>query len=664
DRTTINCKHISGQITRTEHEAVEGTKIQTRTYDLLRRLTQQTDGITTNTTVYDMMDRKTSEYSDQRGTIWYYYYTSGSKKGLLDRREHIGLDGTTLVGRDKYNQYDSLKRPTKITYTDATPAIRTVEFTYDKAGSCANFSNAEGRLCQTTVKDTTSTLVLTRVRGYDNTGKVKTLATTLNQPNKTYTMSYEYGPMGNRTKVTYPQGREVNYTYDTMGRLDKVQEAVTGSTVYAEYDNYNAAGRAGEVKVNDNKVTETRNYDPYHRLDNILIEKAGVSTPHMDQGVAYNDYGEVDEIDGDLLGNSVLFVYSYNQWGYITQAGSLGYQNYGTLNYVYDSDGRLEWKDNKVYTYDYTSPGYRLDRRSGADQLRLFYNQGGSVSSRTQSGNSSSYTYDHNQQLTRVVQNGSTIAEFGYDENGERWWKQDTAQGRDHYYITPEMDVQNDNGTWIPAHYINGPEGRISVQAGSGDGDDVALMEHTRHKMLADLQSLESIQGVMNWTYHSAAMLMLHPELPAAANNLLMLLLLIGVLSFGWSLMRSARRQSVLGRMRVNFARLLLGAGLVDAARASALVRISGTSFMRRNRKLALGVPMVMLALFMFQCARNDSELDGALAGAGNPILGLVGSGNFADGLPNANQGRYFHTNQVGNVNLVTDKHGNAILTP
>lgn len=660
NRTTVSCKHIGGQVTRTEYQATEGTKVLTRSYDRFRRLEQLADGLTTTTYVYDMLDRKKSEENDQKGKTWYYYYESGAYAGLLDRREHFGTNGTTLVGKDKYDTYDSLKRPTKITYTDVASATRVVEYTYDQTGSCSTFSNAKGRLCQSTVKNTSGTVVLTRVRGYDNTGKLKTLATTLNQPNKKYTMAYEYGPMGNRTKVTYPQGREANYTYDTMGRLDKVQEAVTGTTVYADYNDYNAAGRAGEVLVNNSGVTETRTYDDYHRLTNIKVDK-GLFTTHMDQALTYTGFGEIDTIDGDLVGNAIFFDYDYNKWGYITRAESAGYQNYGTMTFGYDSSARLQWKDAKAYTYHSTRK-YRVSSRTGSDNLSLSYNAGGAVSFRVKSGTTSAYTYDHNQQLLKVIQGGSTVAEFGYDENGKRWLKTDTVQGRDHYYISPEMDVQNNNGTWIPAHYINGPEGRISVQSGSGTGVDLVLQQYTQHKMLADLQSLESVQGFVNWGYHTAAMYVLHPAMPAAANALLVLLLLIGVISFTWIFLRSAREQSALGRMRMRFADLLFDAGLLNATRADAFAEAAGTSFMRRNRKLALGIPLVMLGLFTFQCAQNESELDGALAGQGIP--GLLGAGNFANGLPNANQGRYFHTNKVGNVNLVTDKNGNAIATP
>ncbi|MCR9145078.1 MAG: FG-GAP-like repeat-containing protein [bacterium] len=666
NRTKTGCKDIQGRTTLTENQTSDGTKTQTWQYDALGQVTQSSDTLSTTTTTYDMMGRKTSIDNDQRGKQVLAYQSSWG--GMLRTISYFDTDNDR-IGRWRVDNIDSRKRPTsigRIVYESdgvTVASSRRTLLSYDAAGDCSSFANAAGRLCKTRVQRKIGsgayTALLTRVHAYDNSGNLKMLRTRLEEPGHDYTMSYEYGPEGNRTKVKYPAGREANYTYDNMGRISQVQEAGTGSTVYATYADYNPTGQAGEVYVNNNNAKETRSYDDYHRLSNIKIEKVGVAV-HMDQALSYTGFGEINTVSGTLVGNSISFDYNYNQWGFITRAESTGYQNYGTLTFDYDTSARLSQKDGKDYTYDDAgNRKYRVVSRSGADNLTLSYNKAGSVVSRSQNGTTNNYEYNYNQQLLKVKQGGATQAEFEYDSAGNRWMKKD-ANGRIHYYITPEMDVQNFNGSWIPAHYIMGPEGRIAVMSGSGTGKDIVFQQHAKHTMLAELQNLQSVSGIANWSYHTAAMFVLHPAVPNAANGLLILLTLLALAAFGWFFLQSAHSRSALGGLRAQLALVFLGWELISHERALAFSRTHGTSFMRRHRRLSLALPLALMGLLSFHCAQNDEQMNAA--GLNPGMIGL--DGNALNGLPNPNQGRYFHTNKVGNVHLVTDKFSNAITTP
>ena len=72
---------------------------------------------------------------------------------------------------------------------------------------------------------------------YDTLNRAVSMAQTINSV--PFTMNYSYDKAGNRTKLTYPSGKIVEYTYDVDDRLDLVK--VSGVTL-ADY-NYDSLDR-------------------------------------------------------------------------------------------------------------------------------------------------------------------------------------------------------------------------------------------------------------------------------------------------------------------------------------------------------------------------------------------------------------------------------------
>ncbi len=641
--------------------ADEGTRWQSHSYDAVGRKTQVNDNITSTTIVYDMLDRVTERNNDQRGKE-IYTYTNDTNWGGMLREINFYDTNNKRIGREKTHFIDASKRPTLIgrdvydPNTGASLSQRRVSLTYDDAGDCSGWANAKGRLCRTYVERQINggafTKLLTRIYAYDNRGNVKTVQTKVEQENNTYITGYEYGRMENLKKVTYPSGRVVSYDYDHMGRPWR---AIGNGTTYYQYTNYTAADRPGNVAYG-NGAAEIRGYDSYHRLDEMRVTGGGQT--HLDQDIVYNDFNEIKTID-DVTGANKDFAFTYNKWGYLKQA--IGTNSYGTLNYSYDSSGRLSQKDGKTYTYN--SGTHQVASRTG-DSLALTYNAAGSVQQRSKFGEATkTYEYDHDQQMLKVKTGGTTLAEYEYDADGKRWFKKD-SNGDRHYYITPELDVQHKgNNSWVHTEYVVGPEGPVTAITENGNGLSL-LRDHARHTMLAGLYDLQTLSGATAWFYHTMAMVATHPAAPAAANLLLIALTALALLAFFWSYFRSGHRGSLLGRLRIAFAMQLARSGILSPVRAHAFARVHGTGFMRRRRMLSLAMPLALVGMLSFQCSSNNNELDGALIpGDGSELLGLLGFASTA-GDPLANTTRYFHSNQVGNVRIVTQGNGTASAKP
>ncbi len=661
NRVTVTCYDIQDRETRRQFNASEGNKAQTWQFDSIGRVTQESDVLTTTTTTYDSLSRVTEIYNTQRGYEKYFYNNNSSMGGMLHYVEYYDTDNKK-TGREKTHFIDSLKRPTLIgrdVYDPASGASlsqRRVSMTYDQAGDCAGFANAKGRLCRSYVERQIGggafTKLLTRIYGYDTRGNVKSLSTKLEQHNKTYTMQYQYNRMENIGKVTFPAGRVVNYTYDHMGRI--WQAGTSGPR--ATYTNYSATDRPGTVTLGNGAV-ENRIYDAYNRLGVVNIMKSGSSI--LWHGLSYTNFSEINTVSGTTGGQSVYYNFDYNDWGFIKQAQSTGTGNYGTLNYSYDSHARLSQKDGG--TYSYVTGGHKVTSHT-AGLTNVHYNKTGSVVSKTKNGITYNFAYDHNQQLLEAKRAGVTVAKFEYDANGDRWMKED-ADGTLHFYITSELEAQKQGGTWSHTEYTHGPDGPIAADTKSGAGTALHMMEqHTRHQMLASLMDTGTVTGGASFLYHTAGMLITHPSVPAAGTLFLMLLTGFGIAAFVWSYWRSARIGGLLGNFRVRSAYALAGAGILNNGQAYRLAKTSGSSFMRRRRFLSLALPLALVSMLNLQCSSNEQELDGAAVPAGE-MLGLLGFASTL-GEPVAGTTRYFHSNQVGNVRLVTDGSGNITSKP
>jgi RHS repeat-associated protein len=405
-------------------------------YDALNRLTQTiddyngTNSYTPNTTTgiaYDALDR-TTQVTDPSNLATTYGYD-----GLSDATGQVSPDtGTTSRTFDAAGDvtsrtdargvvtqyaYDALNRLTQVIYP-AQPSLN-VTYTYDQAtpiSGCPNNFNIGHLTTMTDASGTTSWC-------YTNQGDIRQVRQVINST--VYLHGYAY-TAGRRLKwLEYPSGFELEYGYDTDGRVSTIGYLQQPSP-YGSY-------------------TDTT-------LTSLIT------------GVTYEPFGPVAGYTYALDGQSVTRTYDANYR--LTDLVSTGL----TLHFLRDAKGRIEAEGNaaganpanETYQYDPLDRLLTLTNGSGTVEQSFTYNATGDRTSATlagqatqtyaynagthqlnsvgglargvdANGNTTSMTdgngellglgYDNRNRLTTVTSAGNTIANYQYNGEGQRVWR-------------------------------------------------------------------------------------------------------------------------------------------------------------------------------------------------------------------------------------------------
>jgi len=283
-------------------------------YDVNDRLTQvQTPNSATTGYIYDDLGNLIKETSPDRGTLSYTHDAAGNIITSTDAR-----------GVQAIYTYDALNRRTQVNLPGSTLAIR---YTYD---TCAN---GNGRLC--TVSDASGT---TRY-GYDAFGNIVEQNRTIQ--GITYRTQYTYDAANRVTRITYPDGRVIDYGRDAVGRIGSVNLTVDGVTTTLSGNRAYRADRLLTVQTFGNGLTETRGYDLQGRLQTYTLGT-----------VENRDYALYD-VNGNLKT--------------LTASAFSG-------GYSYDELNRLasETREAVVYGFEYDGNGNREAFTQNAETIAIF----------------------------------------------------------------------------------------------------------------------------------------------------------------------------------------------------------------------------------------------------------------------------------------------------
>ncbi|MCK5920960.1 MAG: RHS repeat protein, partial [Methylococcales bacterium] len=281
--------------------------ITTATYDQLNRVVAMTDG-ENNVTQYqfDQAGNQTAIIDAEGVRTGYQYDTLNRLVRVTENEQLFGPSGVdvNVVTQYQYNAlgnrlvitnaraftqstttYDSLNRPIQV--EDALGNM--TQMAYNALGSRTVVTDANGAtttfsydgLNRLTLTSYTSdneqvhhtyNAVGNRLQMVDNAGITNYLyddydrLISVTNP-FTGTILYNYDLVGNRTKLTYPDGKVISYTYDEDNRLLIVYDGGTASTTYS----YDDAGRLLETAL-PNGVSTTYSYDDANRLISIFHE--------------------------------------------------------------------------------------------------------------------------------------------------------------------------------------------------------------------------------------------------------------------------------------------------------------------------------------------------------------------------------------------------------
>jgi RHS repeat-associated protein len=334
---------------------------------------------TVTTLTYDLRERLTSRQVGTETTTFSYYPT-----GLL---KQVTLPDSSYV----LYTYDNAHRLTEI----SDGAGNSIQYTLD----------AMGNRTATKTYDPSSVLHGTHTRVYNTLNE---LYQDVNAANTSaVTTTYGYDSNGNQTTIAAPLSRSTTNAYDPLNRVSQITDPNSGNT----YFGYDAEDDLISVK-DPRSLTTTYGYNGFGDVKSLASPDTGTSGNTYDSGgnlsVATDARGSTSNYSYDAANRVTQIVYK-NSGGVTDQTIVFGYDA-GTngkgrltsasdanhsMSWSYDTHGRVTGKGLVVGSFN-KSVGYGY---TNADLTALV----------TPSGQSVTYAYNSNHQVTSITVNGTTV---------------------------------------------------------------------------------------------------------------------------------------------------------------------------------------------------------------------------------------------------------------
>ena len=423
---------------------------RTTVYNRFRTTTTDENGIE-HTAIKDSLGRLSRVVEPSGGVTDYAYDLFGNLiwiKGPLGNQTHI--------------YYDSLGR--KISMDD--PYMGHWEYRYDACGNLTWQQDGQGHIVEMAYdpidrileKDYLYTQRFVAYtygeprQGYFNATALTTLTTT--QPgrdeniitydcdymgravhetrtinNTTYHIHRNYDQSGRLQNVVYPNNSlETAYTYDPMGRLQRVEQINPDATkaTLATYSDYNALGQIGTLTYGNGAIT-TYAYNPdHHRLEALRTraEKAGTFQDIQNLAYTFDNVGNIKTISDSA--NNVSYDFDYDNLNRLATARAVcpsdPSRSYDQA-YVYDLAGNMTAKTGKggfeILSWQGGDKHTRPDTvvydgdAAGVGRRQVVYDQDNKPVTMTYKGSESHLFYDGNGSRYKKTHNGQSTLYVG-----------------------------------------------------------------------------------------------------------------------------------------------------------------------------------------------------------------------------------------------------------
>ena len=419
-----------------------------------------------NTTyyAYDSLNRLSSVTEPGNVATTYTYDTHGNLTAVTDANGNL----TTY-------QYDDIARLVSTT----SPDTGAVTYVYNEAGNLGRNTDAKGIAVQYTY-DTLNRL--TAVRFPD--------------PNQDITYTYDEGTYGKgrRTGMIDPSGNTA-FTYDARGRLVEKTSTILGHS-YIVGTTYSSGNRVMKVSYPTGRILDyTRDSmarmeglsTTYHASTVTLISNMTYNPFGLPKGMNTGSGGEVNNVSGECdcvevanPGEQMERIYTYDNnrnlidihapnipwynqtFTYDALNRLTGAQGrYGVISYTYDDVGNRLTRTVNGETEDYSYIGgtNKLDQITGANPVSFTNDANGN----TTAIGSKLLVYNQNNRLIRVEEGGSMLAEYGYNGLGQRVTK--TVGGVTtifHYDLNGKVIAESLADGTVSAEYLHMGKIRIA----------------------------------------------------------------------------------------------------------------------------------------------------------------------------------------------------------
>ena len=378
------------------------------TYDPLGRQLTQTRAGSTMSYLYDAVGNRTKR-TDYTGRVTDYVYDN------LNRLSNINYVNQT--GDNAAYVYDDLSR-----LTSATNYAGTISFEYDNRHRIGNSTDVFGR-----------------------------------------TLNYEYDANGNRTFMKF------------SSNISIVSQGTNSGNIILNY-NYDAANRL--TQMTESSRTYAFGYDEANRMTGRTLPN-GISTVYGYDGMSrLKRLKHADSENRELFDNN----YSYNPANQISQIADLndtrvfGYDNLDRLtNVALNSSPFENYAFNPVgnRTSSHLSSSYThqpFNRLTATQTANYGYNSNGNLTSKNQSGNTTTYTWDYENRLREANTPFGTVS-YKYDALGRRVERIFDGDSTEFSYdgLDVIFDVQTSDYSFIKYTNAPGIDNKLSLQQGAGD---------------------------------------------------------------------------------------------------------------------------------------------------------------------------------------------------
>lgn len=267
-------------------------------------------------------------------------------------------------------------------------------FHYGKDGQVEEICYADGRTVSLTynairqLEEVRDWLGTTKI-AMDEAGRIASVTDPYGK-----TVGYEWGSMGERTAICYPDGRRTAYEYNEamqLSALKLLSDDAQEKTILYSYDeagrltgkqfpggnrtdySYNGAGKIKEILHTGADFTERYHYDYDVMGNKVLAEKERPGLPEDSGNFSY-DYDALNRLTSVACNGKTLRTYGYDAFG--NRNTRTEYQAAGELvtTYHYNTKNQLTQETNASGTrnYNYDHRGNLLSVTSGEEVLKAY----------------------------------------------------------------------------------------------------------------------------------------------------------------------------------------------------------------------------------------------------------------------------------------------------
>jgi len=292
---------------------------------------------------------------------------------------------------------------------------------------------------------------------YDNKGRLVEKTSIINR--QSYTVSQSFTPGSRISSVTYPTGRTIDYDRTTCTYIvDAVSTTYNGNTIpLANNLSYRPFGIANGINKGNGGMVNNQ-FDQSGRLT--------IANPGADKERTYTY-----DTNGNLTSVSAPNTPWYNRTHTYDALNRLNHAEgpYGIINYTYDAVGNRLTKavNDQTETYNYVTGTNKLNEITNTEIIPYTHDANGNI---TGIGNKIS-TYNQNNKLIKVEENGNILGKYTYNGLGQRVIKEvDSITTVFHYDFNGNIIAESDlDGTFTKEYLYRGKGRSAMVDAYSGE---------------------------------------------------------------------------------------------------------------------------------------------------------------------------------------------------